>query len=122
VFQAIATLAFVQVVMALALYSDNLTGGAMGLNAIPNLVGTVETLVSLLLVHALPDVGDQRDPPGPRLRGDPAERGGGQFAGRVGRFHQAVAFASAARSPACSAGWRRSRASRCSRPPSASRR
>jgi branched-chain amino acid transport system permease protein len=50
VFQAIATLAFVQVVMALALYSDNLTGGAMGLNAIPNLVGTVETLVSLLLV------------------------------------------------------------------------
>ena len=50
VFQAIATLAFVQVVMAFALYSDNLTGGAMGLNAIPTLVGTVETLIALVLV------------------------------------------------------------------------
>ncbi|MEY4266822.1 MAG: hypothetical protein RIS90_1357 [Pseudomonadota bacterium] len=50
VFQAIATLAFVQVVMAIALYSDNLTGGAMGLNAIPTLVGTVETLIALVLV------------------------------------------------------------------------
>ena len=50
VFQAIATLAFVQVVMAFALFSDNLTGGAMGLNAIPTLVGTVETLVALILV------------------------------------------------------------------------
>jgi len=50
VFQAIATLAFVQVVMAIALFSDNLTGGAMGLNAIPTLVGTVETLIALVLV------------------------------------------------------------------------
>jgi branched-chain amino acid transport system permease protein len=50
VFQAIATLAFVQVVMAFALFSDNLTGGAMGLNAIPTLVGTVETLIALILV------------------------------------------------------------------------
>ena len=50
VFQAIATLAFVQVVMAFALYSDNLTGGALGLNAIPTLVGTVETLIALVLV------------------------------------------------------------------------
>jgi branched-chain amino acid transport system permease protein len=50
VFQAIATLAFVQVVLALALYSESLTGGAMGLNAIPNLVGTVETLLALALV------------------------------------------------------------------------
>jgi len=50
VFQAIATLAFVQVVVALALYSDSLTGGAMGLNAIPTLVGTGETLIALVLV------------------------------------------------------------------------
>ena len=50
VFQAIATLAFVQVVVAIALYTDNLTGGAMGLNAIPELVGTTETLIALLLV------------------------------------------------------------------------
>ena len=50
VFQAIATLAFVQVVMALALFSDNLTGGAVGLNAIPTLVGTTETLLALVVV------------------------------------------------------------------------
>lgn len=50
VFQAIATLAFVQVVLALALYADNLTGGALGLNAIPNRVGTWQTLLSLLVV------------------------------------------------------------------------
>lgn len=50
VFQAIATLAFVQIVVAMALYSDDLTGGAMGLNAIPNLVGTSQTLIALLLV------------------------------------------------------------------------
>lgn len=50
VFQAIATLAFVQVVMAIALFSDSLTGGAMGFNAIPTLVGTVETLIALVLV------------------------------------------------------------------------
>ncbi len=50
VFQAIATLAFVQVVMALALFSDDLTGGAVGLNAIPTLVGTTETLLALVVV------------------------------------------------------------------------
>ena len=50
VFQAIATLAFVQVVAAIALYADGLTGGAMGLNAIPTLVGSTETLLALALV------------------------------------------------------------------------
>ena len=50
VFQAIATLAFVQVVEALALFADNLTGGALGLNAIPTLVGTTETLIALVVV------------------------------------------------------------------------
>lgn len=38
VFQAIATLAFVQIVLSLALYAEPLTGGAMGFNAIPRLV------------------------------------------------------------------------------------
>ncbi len=50
VFQAIATLAFVEVVQALALYSDSLTGGALGLNAIPTLVGTPQTLIALVAV------------------------------------------------------------------------
>lgn len=50
VFQAIATLAFVQIVVAIGLYADSLTGGAVGLNAIPTLVGTKETLAALVLV------------------------------------------------------------------------
>jgi branched-chain amino acid transport system permease protein len=39
VFQAIATLAFVQIVMALNLNATDLTGGALGLNGIPKSVG-----------------------------------------------------------------------------------
>lgn len=39
VFQAIATVAFVQIVLALNLNSTNLTGGALGLNGIPKRVG-----------------------------------------------------------------------------------
>lgn len=50
VFQAIATLAFVQIVVAIGLYADSLTGGAVGLNAIPTLVGTKETLAALVVV------------------------------------------------------------------------
>jgi len=48
VFQAIATLAFVQIVVAIGLFSDSLTGGAIGLNAIPILIGTKENLLALL--------------------------------------------------------------------------
>jgi len=40
VFQAIATVAFAQIVLSLALYATDLTGGANGLNAIPRLVDT----------------------------------------------------------------------------------
>ncbi len=50
VFQAIATLAFVQIIVAVGLYADSLTGGAIGLNAIPLLVGTTENLVALAVV------------------------------------------------------------------------
>ena len=91
VFQAIATLAFVQVVMALALYSDNLTGGAMGLNAIPNLVGTVETLVALVLVvYLMMAIGATR-----LGRAFEAIRQNEAVAGSLGvsvNFHQALAF------------------------------
>ena len=92
VFQAIATLAFVQVVVALALYSDNLTGGAMGLNAIPNLVGTVETLVALLVVVYLMTAVSAT-----RLgRAFEAIRQNEAVASSLGvsvNFHQALAFA-----------------------------
>ncbi len=40
VFQAIATLAFVQIVVSLSLYFDTLTGGPQGFNNIPKLVQT----------------------------------------------------------------------------------
>ena len=53
VYQAIATLAFVQIVLTLALYAEELTGGALGLNAIPKLVGTPTLLVFVLVVFYL---------------------------------------------------------------------
>lgn len=57
VYQAIATLALVEVVVAIALYAEPLTGGAVGFNNIPNHVGTVEIAVAvavvIYLLHAL---------------------------------------------------------------------
>lgn len=49
VYQAIATLAFVQVVMAFAFYAEPLTGGALGISRIPQVV---ETWHLLLVVAA----------------------------------------------------------------------
>lgn len=40
VYQAIATVAFIQICLSLNIYSEGLTGGAMGLNNIPKTVGT----------------------------------------------------------------------------------
>jgi len=45
VFQAIATVAFAQIVLSLSLYATELTGGANGLNGIPRLVDTPGLLV-----------------------------------------------------------------------------
>ena len=57
VYQAIATLGLVEVIVSLALYAEPLTGGAVGLNSLPKLVGTPELLVAVLvtgyLVHAI---------------------------------------------------------------------
>jgi branched-chain amino acid transport system permease protein len=50
VYQAIATLALVEVVISLALYAEPLTGGAVGLNNVPKLIGTATLLVSVLAV------------------------------------------------------------------------
>lgn len=58
VFQAIATLAFVQILESLALFSDHLTGGAMGLNGIPKVVDWGFLLVYLAaLVYFLVALG-----------------------------------------------------------------
>lgn len=48
-YQAIATLAFVQVVLALALYAEPITGGALGIFNIPKEVGTSGLLACLAL-------------------------------------------------------------------------
>ncbi|MDO9524156.1 MAG: branched-chain amino acid ABC transporter permease [Gemmobacter sp.] len=41
VYQAIATVAFLQIILSLNIYFEGLTGGAMGLNSIPKSVGTL---------------------------------------------------------------------------------
>lgn len=46
VYQAIATVAFIQIVLALAIYAERITGGAQGLNGIPKTVGTPTLLVA----------------------------------------------------------------------------
>ena len=40
VYQAIATVAFIQICLSLNIYAEGLTGGAMGLNNIPKTIGT----------------------------------------------------------------------------------
>jgi branched-chain amino acid transport system permease protein len=47
VFQAIATLAFVQIVQSIALYATPLTGGATGLNGIPKSLNTLTLFIVL---------------------------------------------------------------------------
>ncbi len=50
VYQAIATLAFVQIVLSLNLYAEGVTGGAMGLNGIPKLVDSWGLLAVVAVV------------------------------------------------------------------------
>lgn len=47
VYEAIATLAFVQIVLSMMYYAEDLTGGPMGLNSIPKLAGTLHLLIAL---------------------------------------------------------------------------
>lgn len=57
VYQAIASLAFVQIVVSFNFYADDLTGGASGFGGIPKLAGTGTLLVAALavtyLMHAI---------------------------------------------------------------------
>lgn len=48
VFQAIATLAFVQIVVSLCLYFEDITGGPQGFNNIPKVVQTWHLLIAVL--------------------------------------------------------------------------
>jgi branched-chain amino acid transport system permease protein len=52
-FQAVATVAFVEIVVSLALYFDKLTGGPSGINGIPKLVDTGELLLFVTCVLIL---------------------------------------------------------------------
>jgi branched-chain amino acid transport system permease protein len=52
-FQAIATIAFMQIMVSLALYAEPLTGGALGLNAIPKVATTPWLTGALVLTAAL---------------------------------------------------------------------
>lgn len=52
-FQAIATLGFMQIMISVALYAEPLTGGALGLNAIPKVATTPWLFAILVLVAAL---------------------------------------------------------------------
>jgi branched-chain amino acid transport system permease protein len=61
VFQAIATVAMVQIMLSLTLYTDNITGGANGLNGIPRLVGTPALVLFIgLCVYVLASLGRGR--------------------------------------------------------------
>ena len=52
-FQAVATVAFVEIVQSLALYFDDITGGPRGINGIPKLVGTLDLVLFVAAVVAL---------------------------------------------------------------------
>ncbi len=61
VFQAIATVAMVQIILSLTLYADDITGGANGLNGIPKLVDTPAlTLFIAICVYLLYSLGRAR--------------------------------------------------------------
>ena len=49
-FQAIATIGFAQILISLVLYAENLTGGALGYNAIPKVATTPILLIALAVV------------------------------------------------------------------------
>jgi branched-chain amino acid transport system permease protein len=91
-YQAIATLAFVQIVAAVALYAEPLTGGAMGMNDIPKQVSTVGLLLSLgAVLYVLASISRSRiGSTFDALRQDEA------VVGSLGisiTFHHALAFA-----------------------------
>lgn len=50
VYQAIATLAFVEVTVAMLIYADGLTGGAAGVSGIPRLTNTWQLLIAVAVV------------------------------------------------------------------------
>lgn len=60
-YQAIATLAFVQIAVSVALYAEDYTGGAYGLNNIPKQVNTLGLLFCVaLVVHILVSINRSR--------------------------------------------------------------
>jgi branched-chain amino acid transport system permease protein len=61
VFQAIATVAMVQIILSITLYADEITGGANGLNGIPKLIDTPTLIVFIVAsVYLLSSLGNAR--------------------------------------------------------------
>jgi branched-chain amino acid transport system permease protein len=61
VFQAIATVATVQIILSITLYAEDWTGGANGLNGLPRLVGTPALLVFIgISIYVLSCLGRSR--------------------------------------------------------------
>jgi branched-chain amino acid transport system permease protein len=52
-FQAIATIGFVQIMVSLTLYAQPITGGALGLNAIPKVATTGALVITVVVLTAL---------------------------------------------------------------------
>ena len=50
VYQAIATLAFVEIVVSTMYFADGITGGAAGIHSIPKVVGTLHLAIALAVV------------------------------------------------------------------------
>ncbi len=92
VYQAIATLAFVQVVLSLNVYAESLTGGAMGMNGIPKVVSTGTLALALALtLYVVWAIGQTR-----LGRAFDAIRQDEMVAASLGasvRYYQTVAFA-----------------------------
>ncbi|MGF7162781.1 branched-chain amino acid transport system permease protein [Rhodoligotrophos appendicifer] len=52
-FQAIATVAFIEIMVSLILYAEPITGGALGMNGIPKSIALPGLLVFLVLVYGM---------------------------------------------------------------------
>ena len=52
-FQAVATVAFVEIIVSLALYLDDITGGPRGINGIPKLVATWQLVLFVIAAAVL---------------------------------------------------------------------
>ena len=70
-FQTIATIAFMEIMVSLEFYVEPLTGGALGMNGIPKLVGAWQLVIFVVVLTGFL-ARTEADGHRPRLRCDPA--------------------------------------------------